>query len=252
MKRRSTRKIRGGAPSIPVGSENVVSMDEIKNGDEMVGWIQDNDKYTWDYGKYYKKSTYDGLPVPKLDPTTRKAITNPVFYRAAIEKAPAPFVYVYSNRILTEKPEPGVVSNPTSEINEGRINEFCDEVNKILAKGYMLVGYPITLMNLSYQIPNVVQSLQKYKAEQPNLHNEPGYCSEYKIIQVDKIRLVKDVRYRDPFPREWTTDQQGRPIIEEIDVPVGWQTYGPPFQMFERRDHMGGKWRLFQAIVKRA
>jgi len=89
MRKRNTRKIRGGAvaaPRVPVGADNVVFMEEIKAGDEMAAWIQDNGKYTWDFGKYYKKSTYDGLPVPKRDPTTRKPITNPIFYRAELNR----------------------------------------------------------------------------------------------------------------------------------------------------------------------
>lgn len=64
-----------GTLNIPAGSTNVVSLDDIREGDEMVNFHGEHG-----FGRYYKQSTFNQLPIMnsylyKKNPTTRATIT---------------------------------------------------------------------------------------------------------------------------------------------------------------------------------
>lgn len=64
-----------GTLNIPRGSTNVISLDDIEEGDEMVNFHGEHG-----YGRYYKKASFNGIPITypsrfKKNPTTRANIT---------------------------------------------------------------------------------------------------------------------------------------------------------------------------------
>ena len=66
---------------IPRGKQNTIMYNDIKDGNNMVTWSQN---VFLEEPRYYKKSTYNSLPDPKLDPQTRAPIQNPMFYKARL------------------------------------------------------------------------------------------------------------------------------------------------------------------------
>lgn len=62
---------------IPADAENAVTFEQIPDGERMVNF---HDEYKHD--RYYTQSTYEKLPVPKMNPYTRKAIESYKVYQA--------------------------------------------------------------------------------------------------------------------------------------------------------------------------
>jgi hypothetical protein len=63
---------------VPRGTQNIITSNNIEEGNNMVTWGQN---LLLDDPRYYKKSTFKSLPV-KLDPFTREPIRNETEYRA--------------------------------------------------------------------------------------------------------------------------------------------------------------------------
>jgi hypothetical protein len=86
----------GGPLFFSEGAENVVSMEKILNGDQLVNWNMNGDpqgKRESNFGHYYKVNTYNQLPNPKQSPTTRARINtkNPKRYTASLRVVNAAF-----------------------------------------------------------------------------------------------------------------------------------------------------------------
>ena len=78
----------GGPLFFSDGAQNVVTMENIDEGDQLVNWNMNADaqgKRESDFGHYYKMNTYNQLPNPKVSPTTRVRINtkNPKRYTAS-------------------------------------------------------------------------------------------------------------------------------------------------------------------------
>ena len=78
----------GGPLFFSDGAENVVSKENIAEGDQLVNWNMNADqqgKRESNFGHYYKMNTYNQLPNPKVSPTTRARINtkNPKRYTAS-------------------------------------------------------------------------------------------------------------------------------------------------------------------------
>ena len=67
--------------TIPRGAKDEIDYDEIEDGDDMVAWGQN---IFLENPRYYKKSSYNMLPTPKLDPYTREPIRDVTFYKARV------------------------------------------------------------------------------------------------------------------------------------------------------------------------
>ena len=86
----------GGPLFFSEGAENVVSMEKIAEGDQLVNWNMNGDpqgKRESNFGHYYKVNTYNQLPNPKQSPTTRARINtkNPKRYTASLRVVNAAF-----------------------------------------------------------------------------------------------------------------------------------------------------------------
>ncbi len=82
--------------NIPRNAENDLMKNKIEEGDVMANWFTANTKKgpktEHNFERYYKKSTYNSLPMPKRHPSTRKLIdpTTVTYYKAhLIEPAAA-------------------------------------------------------------------------------------------------------------------------------------------------------------------
>ena len=78
----------GGPLVVSDGAQNVVSMENIAEGDQLVNWNMNGDpqgRRESDFGHYYKMNTYNQIPNPKVSPTTRARINtkNPKRYTAS-------------------------------------------------------------------------------------------------------------------------------------------------------------------------
>ena len=78
----------GGPLFFSDGAQNVVTMENIDEGDQLVNWNMNADaqgKRESNFGHYYKMNTYNQLPNPKVSPTTRARINtkNPKRYTAS-------------------------------------------------------------------------------------------------------------------------------------------------------------------------
>ena len=78
----------GGPLVVSDGAQNVVTMENIDEGDQLVNWNMNADpqgRRESDFGHYYKMNTYNQLPNPKVSPTTRVRINtkNPKRYTAS-------------------------------------------------------------------------------------------------------------------------------------------------------------------------
>ena len=78
----------GGQLVISDGAQNVVSMENIAVGDQLVNWNMHADpegRRESNFGHYYTVNTYNRLPNPKISPTTRARINtkNPKRYTAS-------------------------------------------------------------------------------------------------------------------------------------------------------------------------
>ena len=78
----------GGPLFFSDGAQNVVTMENIDEGDQLVNWNMNADpqgRRESDFGHYYKMNTYNQLPNPKVSPTTRVRINtkNPKRYTAS-------------------------------------------------------------------------------------------------------------------------------------------------------------------------
>ena len=81
----------GGYLVVPDDAKNIVSMESIAEGDELVNWNIQNDpqgRRESNFGYYYTKDTYNRLPDPKTSPITRGLITNPKLYTALMPASP--------------------------------------------------------------------------------------------------------------------------------------------------------------------
>jgi hypothetical protein len=67
--------------TIPRGAKGEIDYDEIEDGDDMVAWGQN---IFLENPRYYKKSSYNMLPTPKLDPYTREPIRDVTYYKARV------------------------------------------------------------------------------------------------------------------------------------------------------------------------
>jgi hypothetical protein len=78
-------KMKPRVRNIPSGSTNVISYDEIEDGDKMVNFHGE-----YDYGRYYKRSTFNAMP-RKINPMTTEPVRkrNIVDYTAHIVPAGA-------------------------------------------------------------------------------------------------------------------------------------------------------------------
>ena len=86
----------GGPLFFSDGAQNVVSMENIAEGDQLVNWNMNGDpqgKRESNFGHYYKVNTYNQLPNPKQSPTTRARINtkNPKRYTASLRVVNAAF-----------------------------------------------------------------------------------------------------------------------------------------------------------------
>lgn len=76
--------------TLPANSTNVISMESIQEGNNMVNFKADEvkvgnqkiKKMESNYGRFHLKSSYNQIPEPKRHPMTRKPITNLVYYKA--------------------------------------------------------------------------------------------------------------------------------------------------------------------------
>ena len=78
----------GGPLFFSDGAQNVVTRENIDEGDQLVNWNMNRDlegKRESDFGHYYKMNTYNQLLNPKVSPTTRARINtkNPKRYTAS-------------------------------------------------------------------------------------------------------------------------------------------------------------------------
>ena len=78
----------GGPLVVSDGAQNVVTMENIDEGDQLVNWNMNADpqgRRESDFGHYYKMTTYNQIPNPKVSPTTRVRINtkNPKRYTAS-------------------------------------------------------------------------------------------------------------------------------------------------------------------------
>ena len=78
----------GGPLFFSDGAQNVVTMENIDEGDQLVNWNMNADpqgRRESDFGHYYKMTTYNQIPNPKVSPTTRVRINtkNPKRYTAS-------------------------------------------------------------------------------------------------------------------------------------------------------------------------
>ena len=67
----------GGPLFFSDGAQNVVTRENIDEGDQLVNWNMNRDlegKRESDFGHYYKMNTYNQLPNPKVSPLTRALI----------------------------------------------------------------------------------------------------------------------------------------------------------------------------------
>lgn len=83
----------GGHLVVSDNAKNVISYDDIAEGDELVNWNMNGDlqgKRESNFGYYYTKNTYNRLPNPKISPTTRALIStkNPRRYTALLPAFP--------------------------------------------------------------------------------------------------------------------------------------------------------------------
>ena len=67
--------------TIPRGAKDEIDYDDIEDGDDMVAWGQN---IFLENPRYYKKSSYNMLPAPKLDPYTREPIRDITYYKARV------------------------------------------------------------------------------------------------------------------------------------------------------------------------
>lgn len=78
----------GGPLVVSDGAQNVVTMENIDEGDQLVNWNMNADpqgRRESDFGHYYKMNTYNQIPNPKRSPITRALINtkNPKRYTAS-------------------------------------------------------------------------------------------------------------------------------------------------------------------------
>ena len=78
----------GGPLVVSDGAQNVVTMENIDEGDQLVNWNMNADpqgRRESDFGHFYKMTTYNQIPNPKVSPTTRVRINtkNPKRYTAS-------------------------------------------------------------------------------------------------------------------------------------------------------------------------
>jgi hypothetical protein len=91
-------------PNIPAGSENAITFEPIRDGDEMVNFHGERNQ-----GRYYRKATYNRMPLPKKNPFTRRAIRVLTSYIAKVQQKEPTFaeeaIRVFKNRLATVEKE---------------------------------------------------------------------------------------------------------------------------------------------------
>ncbi len=78
---------------LPANSTNVITLESIQKGNNMVNFKADEvkvgnqkiKKMESNYGRFHLKSSYNQIPEPKRHPMTRQPITNLVYYKADFE-----------------------------------------------------------------------------------------------------------------------------------------------------------------------
>ena len=95
----------GGRLVVSDGAQNVVSMANIAEGDQLVNWNMNADpqgRRESNFGHYYTMNTYNQLN-PKISPTTRGPIRNPKRYTASRRVVNAAFPQGSANAGLFER-----------------------------------------------------------------------------------------------------------------------------------------------------
>ena len=98
----------GGPLVISDGAQNVVTMENIAVGDQLVNWNMHADpegRRESNFGHYYTANTYNQLPNPKISPTTRARINtkNPKRYTASRRMVNTAFPQGSANAGLFER-----------------------------------------------------------------------------------------------------------------------------------------------------
>ena len=95
----------GGRLVVSDGAQNVVSMANIAEGDQLVNWNMNADpqgRRESNFGHYYTMNTYNQLN-PKISPTTRGQIRNPRRYTASLRVVNTAFPKGSANAGLFER-----------------------------------------------------------------------------------------------------------------------------------------------------
>ncbi len=71
--------------TLPANSTNVITLESIQEGNNMVNFRADKNKMESNFGRFHLKSSYNQIPEPKRHPMTRQPITNLAYYKAHFE-----------------------------------------------------------------------------------------------------------------------------------------------------------------------
>jgi len=110
---------------VPAGSDTVISMNTVKNGNILVNWADPGSQRESHYGRYYTKANYNSIPVPKKNPATRRLIQNPKLYRAVVKGEESSATSVANSR-----PEPSAPVANTSLPSNNRPETSANVTNR--------------------------------------------------------------------------------------------------------------------------
>lgn len=152
------------------GSENTIMEDELKTGDHLVDFQGESKQE-----RYYLKSTYDSLKGnPKLNPYTRKAITNAKNYTAKIIKPKQPVAVVPAVKAAAAVPVSA--SNPELEVPAGSKNSI--SLNDI-KDGDHLVDFEGGAAHQRYYLKSTYDNLMKTSGLNPSTRNPIRNAKNY-------------------------------------------------------------------------